>query len=142
MAIINSIQKVMAGFGTGAGAGGYPGGYATASTVAISGTTTTTITTPVLGAQGYTNGKIRVKVYNGGGTSPTASISVDVSDGTNDFTVYPASAATAIATGTTGGVDVLIDLNVDIEISTVNIVLTLGGTDPTVDLDYEICLNP
>jgi hypothetical protein len=92
--------------------------------------------------QGYSNGIIRVKVYNGGGTTPTVIVSVSVSDGTNVVTVFPPTAAVAVGATAAGGVDYYIDVNVDIAIATVTINTTLGGTTPTASLDYEIDLNP
>jgi hypothetical protein len=139
MAIVNSIQNTMNGFGTGPGPGIGASGYAVGNTVALSGASTTTTVT--LGTQGYTNGKIRVKVYNGGSSSTAAAVTVTVSDGTNTYAVGNFGAYT-IATGANSGFDKSFDVLVDIEIATVTFVtlLTVGTT--TASFDYEICLNP
>jgi hypothetical protein len=132
----------MAGFGTGSGAGAGPGGFATASGVAIAGAVLVA-TTVTLGTQGYTNGKIRVKVYNGGSSDVTATIGVTVTDGTNVVTVLPATPAAPVANTPAGGVDLLVDLLVDILITSVTINVTLAaGTTKTASLDYEVDLNP
>jgi hypothetical protein len=138
MAILNSIQRLMNGYGNGSC-------YVTASGVALS--TTSPVTTAVTLAnsgftQGYSNGIIRVKIYNGGGTSPTFTVGVTVSDGTNTVTVFPTTTAIAIGATAAGGCDLYIDVNVDIAISVVNIITTGGGTTPTASMDYEIDLNP
>ena len=51
-----------------------------------------------------------------------------------------ASAVPSTAAGS--GVDILVDLNVDIAIATVTINTIVGGTTTTASMDYEICLNP
>ena len=81
MAIVNSVQRVMAGFGAGSGGpGAVTGGYVTASAVAL--TPPLTATAVTMGTQGYSNGKVRIHVYNGGGANTTVTISVTVTDGT------------------------------------------------------------
>jgi hypothetical protein len=133
----------MAGYGAGAGLSQAvtPGGYATANAVALS--TTSPVTTAVaLGTQGYTNGLIRVKIYHGGGTSPTVELQITVTDGTNTYTVLLPTTAFAVPAGANSGIDIVVDVNVDIEIATVDIITTLGGTTPTASMDYEIDLNP
>ena len=139
MAIVNSIQSTMAGFGSGSGAGNQASGYAVGNTIALSGASTTTTVT--LGTQGYTNGKIRVKVYNGGSGTTTAAVTVTVSDGTNTYLVGTIGAY-AIANGANSGLDKLFDIVVDIEITTVTFVTALTVGTTTASFDYEICLNP
>ena len=132
MAIVNSVQNNMAGFGTGAGSGTIAGGYVTANTVALAGASTTTTVT--MGTQGYTNGKIRIKVYNGGSSSTAAQVTVTVTDGTNTYAVGTFGAYT-IANGANSGLDKIFDVLVDIEIATVTIVvaLTVGTTTASMD---------
>lgn len=139
MAIVNSVQRVMAGFGAGAGAGTAAGGYATAAGTALSGASTTTAVT--MGTQGYTNGKIRVKVYAGGSSTTALTLTITVTDGTNTYLVASVPAYT-IANGTNSGLDMLFDVNVDIQIATVNIITALSVGTTTATLDYEVDLNP
>ncbi len=140
MAILNSIQRLMNGYGNGTA-------YGTASGVALStgslvATTITLATVNPLFTQGYTNGIIRVKIYNGGGANTTVIVSVSVTDGTNTVFVYPATAATAVPNVAASGVDYYIDVNVDILITVITINTTLGGTTTTASMDWEFDLNP
>ena len=140
MAIINSVMEVMNGYGVGPGPGSTSAsGYATAAAVSLSGASVTTTVT--LGTQGYTNGKIRVKVYNGGGSTTAAAVVVTVTDGTNTYQVGSIGVYT-IANGANSGADRTFDVLVDIAITQVifTTALTVGTT--TALLDYEICLNP
>jgi hypothetical protein len=103
MAIVNSVQRLMNGFGNGAGAGSTAGGYVTAAGVALSGASTATTVT--LGTQGYTNGYVRVKVYGGGSSTTTAAVTVTVTDGTNTYLVahsLPTPSATEPTVDSTG----------------------------------------
>ena len=140
MAIVNSLRRIISGFGAGAGPGAGPGGYATAAAVALSGATAQT--TPVtMGGQGYTNGMIRVKVYNGGGANTTVALTISATDGTNTYIIATVP-ATAVANAANSGLDMLFEVNVDILIATVNLISTLAGTTTTATMDYEVDLNP
>ena len=142
MTIVNTVQRLMNGYGNGSGPGSAsnPTGYASASAVALSTTTNTAVT---MGTQGYTNGLIRVKVYGGGGSNTTVTVAVSVSDGTSTIVVFPVTNAMAVpSTVATSGCDLLIDVNTDIQIATVTITTVVGGTTTTASMDYEICLNP
>ena len=108
--------------------------------MALSGASTTTAVT--LGTQGYTNGKIRVKVYNGGSSTNQCRVTVTVSDGTNTYLVGPRSRPTPsptvpTAASTCSGYERWIS-----QIATVNIITALTVGTTTASLDYEICLNP
>lgn len=140
MAIINTIQRLMAGFGAGPGPGTATGGYVTAAAVSLSGASAQT-TSVTMGSQGYTNGLVRVKIYDGGGSNTTAALQVSVTDGTNTWIVWNVAAVT-IANEAAGGLDYYIPVNVDLEIATVSIITTLAGTTTTASMDYEVCLNP
>lgn len=139
MAIINSVQNTMNGFGTGPGPGVAASGYAVGNSVALAAASTTTVVT--LGTQGFTNGKIRIKVYNGGSGTTAAAVTITVSDGTNTYAVGNFGAYT-IANGANSGFDKTFDVLVDIEIATVTIVTALTVGTATATLDYEVCLNP
>lgn len=133
MAIINTIKKLFPTFG-------FVTNYTSAAAVALSGGTAQT-TAVTVGTQGYTNGRVRVKIYNGGGANTTAAVVISVTDGTNTW-IVGALAAQTIANAAAGGLDFVTDVNVDLQIATVNIITTLGGTTTTASMDYEICLNP
>ena len=141
MSILNSVKKIMQGFGSGSSTGAVAGGYATAAAVSLSGGTAQT-TAVTMGTQGYTNGRVRVKIYNGGGANTSAIVQVQVSDGTNTYYLNGPFSALVIANGANSGLDFLFEVLVDISISTVNIITTLGGTTTTASMDYEVCLNP
>jgi hypothetical protein len=132
MTIVNSAQRVFPGFGT-------LSNYTTAQNVALSGATTTTAVT--VGTQGYTCGQVRVKVYGGGSSTTTATISVTVTDGTNTYLIGSIPAY-AIGNGANSGVDVTFFVDVDIQIATVNIITALTVGTTTATLDYEVMLNP
>jgi hypothetical protein len=137
MSIVNTIQRLMNGYGNGTC-------YVTAAAIALSaGPQTQTVTLANSGfTQGYSNGLIRVKVYNGGGANTTCVIAVNVQDGTNTVYVFPTTAAIPVPNTALGGLDFLVDVQVDIAITIVAIVTTIGGTTTTASLDYEIDLNP
>ena len=134
MAIINSIQRLQS----------FPySNYTTAASVALTGTVNTVVnasSTPALGTQGYTNGLIRVKVYNGS-TTGTVTIAVSVTDGTSSFVVYPVNNASSVPSSVaTSGVDIYFEFNVDILVTGVTI--TTVSSAGTASMDYEILLNP
>ena len=104
---------------------------------------------------GTTAGKIRIKIYNGGGTSPTiVNIQVNASDGTNTVPLYTYHPTTALALSTTSWFDTYIAYLLDTASSTTNggavgqliaggatsfsVITTLGGTTPTASMDLEI----
>jgi hypothetical protein len=134
MAIVNSLQRLQT----------YPySNYTTAAAVALTGTVNTVVnasSTPALGTQGYTNGLVRVKVYNGS-TTGTVTIAVSVTDGTSTFVVGTTTAAASVPLAVpTSGVDIFFWINVDINITGVTITtVTSAGT---ASMDYEILLNP
>src|SRR5271156_2496400 len=134
MAIINSIQRLQS----------FPySNYTTAASVALTGTVNTVVnasSTPALGTQGYTNGLIRVKVYNGS-TTGTVTIAVSVTDGTSTFVDYPVNNASSVPSSVaTSGVDIYFEFNVDILVTGVTI--TTVSSAGTASMDYEILLNP
>jgi hypothetical protein len=84
-------------------------------------------------------GWIRVKTYNFTGTSPTQKLQVDVTDGTNTYTVRPVGAAQGVTTqGANSGFDETFFFITELSVTQVNIITTLGGTTPTASLDFEI----
>lgn len=133
MAIVNTLQKLFPTFGA-------VTNYVTAASVALSGSSAQT-TAVTLGTQGYTKGRVRIKIYNGGGANTTAQVTVSVTDGTNTWIVFSVPAVT-IANAAAGGLDFVKDWNVDLNVATVNIITTLGGTTTTASMDYEVCSIP
>jgi len=126
--------------------------------IALSGTVQATSPIPATGViLGTTAGKIRVKIYNGGGTSPTlVDLLVTASDGTNTVLIgqslFHPSAAWALTT--TAWFEVVIDYLLDTAASgsgggaagqllpggatSFSVKTTLGGTSPTASMDLEI----
>jgi hypothetical protein len=97
-------------------------------------TTSLTGITPTI-SRGY----FRMRVSTGGGTSPTLTdVIVQVTDGTTTTTVYVFHPNTALALSANIQFDVTIPLLVDINVSQVNVLTTMGGTSPTSKLDMEI----
>lgn len=133
MSIVNTIQKLFPTFGA-------VTNYVTAAGVALSGSSAQT-TAITLGTQGYTKGRVRTKVYNGGGSNTTCQITISITDGTNTWIVFQSPAIT-IGNAAAGGLDFVNDWNVDLNVATVNIITTLGGTTTTASMDYEVCSNP
>jgi hypothetical protein len=138
MAITNSLQTVYPGMGQ-------PTCYGVQTSVALSGssqqtTSFTTTNTPQL-AQGLPRGMVRVKVYNGGGSNTTSTITVTVYDGTNTYAIGNLPAYT-IANGSNSGHDYLFEYCVDISVIQVNILSTLGGTTTTATMDIELVAGP
>jgi hypothetical protein len=86
-------------------------------------------------------GQVRVKVYNGGGANTTVAVTVNFGDGTNTVIVF-SQAATAVPNTALGGVDFIIDFELDIVPTTCNIITTVGGTTTTASMDAEISYNP
>lgn len=134
MAIVNSIQRLQS----------YPySNYVTAAAVALTGTTNTVVnasSTPALGTQGYTNGIVRVKIYNGS-TTGTATIAVSVTDGTSTFVVATTTAVASVPLAVpTSGVDLYFEINCDINYTGVTITTVMSAG--TASMDYEILSNP
>jgi hypothetical protein len=128
--------------------------------LSLSGTVIQSNTLPPSGAFpiAYSNGWVRVKIYNGGGTTPTVTaVKVLVGDGTNSVvadyfnpTLAHGLTATAwydrsiyflcdvAASGAGGGASgQLIALN---GVNIITVQTTLGGTGPTASMDLECLL--
>ena len=124
--------------------------------VSLSGTGQQTKTIPASGViLGTTAGYIRIKIYNGGGTSPTLTdLLVQASDGTNLVPIYFLHPNVAIALTATQWFDDYFDYLLDTAASgsgggaagqllpggatSFNILTTMGGTSPTASMDLEI----
>jgi hypothetical protein len=138
MAIVNTYQTLYPGYGQ-------PTVYGVKNAVALTTTVqqTNSFTTANLPGltQGMTKGLCRVKIYNGGGTTPAAAIIVTVTDQTNTYTIanIPATTVPALANS---GMDFYIDFGVDINFNQLNILTTLTGTTPTASMDAEIVAGP
>jgi hypothetical protein len=125
---------------------------------ALSGASTT-VTLPTTGTftLATTTGKVRIKIYNGGGTSPTiTSIIGSASDGTNTVRFLEVAPATAYALSTTAWYDQMFDYILDTAASgagggatgqlsgvvggatSFSFIIALGGTSPTASADLEI----
>jgi hypothetical protein len=136
-------------------------GVYTSPGVALSGTVLQTNNLPPTGTFpiAYSNGWVRVKIYNGGGTTPTViAVKILAGDGTNTIVVDYFNPATAhslsatswydrsiyflcdvAASGAGGGASgQLIALN---GVNQIQIQTTLGGTTPTATMDSECALT-
>ncbi len=127
------------------------------SAIALSGTGQQTKTIPATGViLGTTAGKIRIKIYNGGGTSPTLTdLLVQATDGTNTLPVFGYHPNTALVLSTTSWFDQYFGYLLDTigaisgsggavgqliagGATSFNVLTTLGGTSPTASMDLEI----
>jgi hypothetical protein len=83
--------------------------------------------------------KVRVKIYNGAGTSPTlVALVVNVTDGTTTETVYAMNPAVAVALSTTAWLDVTFQFLSELNVTQIDVKTTLGGTSPTASLDVQV----
>jgi hypothetical protein len=138
VAIVNTYQTLYPGYGQ-------PTVYGVKNAVALSTTGQQTNTfnnanTPGM-AQGMTKGLARVKIYNGGGTTPAVSIIVQVTDGTNTYIVANIP-STTVQAAANSGMDFYIDFGVDIAFNAMSILTTLTGTTPTASMDAELVTGP
>jgi hypothetical protein len=87
---------------------------ATATAYYIPSTTPYTSAYVVPLAVGVTSGRMRVKIYNGAGTSPTVTkLQVQASDGTNKVVIFDQNYGTAVTLSTTSWLDEMFDFIVD-----------------------------
>lgn len=110
-----------------------------------------------------TAGRVRVKIYNGAGTSPTLTkIQIMGYDGTNSVVIADFNFGTAVTLSTTSWADVMADFICDTAPSTtsggavgyliggasavtgnggiqcIKVIPTLGGTSPAATMDIEL----
>lgn len=138
----NSVSQCMPGFGS-------PSNYGSATqtpttTAAVTITIGATATTPSTGGTGFnldggpppTCGKWHLRMVNATSTT-TLALAVQVTDGTNTWTVatIPASAAASY-------LDYTGEFKTDVSITAVNFVVTPGGTSTSIPLDAEVSMNP
>ena len=136
----NPISQAMPGFGS-------PSFYGSATqtpttTAAVTLTIGATTTTPSTGGTAFnlnggpapSSGKWHLRVTNATSTL-TLALAVQVSDGTNTWTVatFPTSAAT-------GYQDYNGDIKTDLAITSVIFALTPGGTASSIPIDAEVSL--
>jgi hypothetical protein len=125
--------------------------------------TTAAATTAAVAVPTITIGRIRVKIYNGSGTSPTLTkLQISATDGTNTVVVADVNFGTAVTLSSTSWYDNFFDFLVDTApsttsggavglligsasatsgnggIQTIKIVPTLGGTGPACSMDLEL----
>jgi hypothetical protein len=130
---------------------GSPSYYGAATqTATATGTYTITIantaTTPsasgtafnLSGGPAPTSGKWHLRVVNGT-TTATISITVQVSDGTNTWTVGGFSMGSGY-TLTTGYLDHTEEFKTDVSITSVIAIVVVGGTATSVPIDVEVSL--
>lgn len=128
--------------------------------VALSGTAPQTTNLPSSGTFpiAYSTGWVRVKIYGGGGTSPTVTqVKIVGTDGTNSVVLDVFNPGTAHNLTATSWYDRSIDFLVDVAatgagggasgqlialngVNLIQIITTLGGTSPTASMDIEALL--
>jgi hypothetical protein len=127
------------------------------SGIALSGTAQQTKTIPATGViLGTTAGKIRIKIYGSGGTTPALTdLLVQASDGTNTVPIYWLHPNAAVSLSTTQWIDFFFEYLLDTASTTAgsggaagqlkpggatlfNILTTMSGTGPTAIMDLEI----
>ena len=136
----NPISQAMPGFGS-------PSCYGAATqtpttTAAVTLTIGATATTPSTGGTAFnlnggpapSSGKWHLRVTNATSTLTTA-LAVQVSDGTNTWTV-----ATVPASAATGYVDYTGEFKTDLAITSVIFAVTPGGTASSIPIDAEVSL--
>ena len=137
---VNPISQCMPGFGS-------PSFYGAATqtpttTAAVTITIGATATTPSTGGTPFnlnggpapTSGMWHLRMVNATSTT-TLAVAVQVSDGTNTWTV-----ATIPASAATGYLDYTGDFKTDIAITSVIFAMTPGGTATSIPLDAEVSL--
>lgn len=149
MAIINSVATAGPGYGS---------GFLVARTaIAVSSGSASAVPSTGALSQPVYRGKIRVKIYNGAGTSPTLTkVQVAITDGTNTVIVEDRNFSTAITLSSTNYYDGVFNFLIDYStagggatgtllgptVSTlamvVNVTPTLGGTSPAATMDIEV----
>jgi hypothetical protein len=152
MAIVNSVATAGPGYGS---------GFLTARTaIAVSSGNASVVPSSGSLALPVYRGKIRVKIYNGGGTSPTLTkLQISITDGTNTVIVEDRNFGTAVVLSSTNYYDGVFNFLVDYTTAgggatgsllgpanspamVVNVTPTLGGTSPGATMDVEVYGEP
>ena len=136
----NPVSQCMPGFGSPSFYGSASSG--TSNTVALTISIGTLATTPATGGTGFnlnggpapTSGKWHLRMV-GATSTATLALAVQVSDGTNTWTV-----ATIPASAASGYLDYTGEFKTDVNITLVNFVVTPGGTISLLPLDAEVSL--
>lgn len=115
----------------------------TQTNVALSGTGQSTTTLPKTStwtaSQTLSAGYVRVKVYGGSGTSPTLTdVVITGSNGTITTELAALHPNSAIALSATSYVELLFPFITDLTLTSISILLTMGGTGPGSTLDCEV----
>ena len=150
-AINVSLNRAFPGFGVGVGSSQY-----TSLAAALTGTTTVVLPTTGVFTLGTTCGRVRIKVYAPGGTSPTVtSIDCTATDGTNTVKFASFNPAAAVSLLTTSWLEFVADYILDTASGSTgsggaagqllnggatkfSFIVTMGGTSPTASADLEI----
>jgi hypothetical protein len=149
-AINVNLSRAFPGFGVGVSSSQY-----TSLAQALVGTTTLVLPTTGVFTLGTTCGRVRIKIYAPGGTSPTvSSIVFTATDGTNTVAFGAYNPPTAVSLLTTSWLDMINDYILDTAASgsgggatgqllpggatKFSFIVTMGGTSPTASADLEI----
>jgi len=137
MTFTNRLEQIMPGWGQ-------PVTLDTsflAANTALSGTGQASTTLPSSGSWSPTisKGRGRIKIYSGTGTSPTLTdILVTGSDGTNTVELFVFHPNTAVTLSSTSLLDLLFNFMTDLNLTSITIKTTLGGTSPGATMDAQI----
>jgi hypothetical protein len=156
MAFANGLSRTFPGFGLSFYSGnnsiqGVPISSATAYYIP----SVTPFTTAVPFLVGMTVGRMRIKIYNGGGTSPVLTkVQVIASDGTNSVVIFDDNLGATIAISATSWYERIFDFILDTAAGSTNggavgqlinggavqfkITPTMTGTSPTFSMDAEV----
>ena len=152
MAIVNSVATAGPGYGSGFLVSRTAIAVSSGSASAVPATGSLTI--PIY------RGKVRVKIYNGAGTSPTLTkVQISITDGTNTVIVEDRNFGTAVTLSSTNYYDGVFNFLVDYTTAgggatgsllgpsnspamVVNVTPTLGGTSPAATMDIEVYGEP
>lgn len=153
MAIVNTVANTTQGFGS---------GFLT-QRVGIALTSGTTFSLPSTGSVNGNpiySGKMRIKIYNGGGTTPTlTALQLKATDGVNTVIFDDLNFSAAVTLSSTSFFDYIKDFNFDFSTlgggatgtllapgtavaMVFQAVATLGGSSPTASMDMEVCGQP
>lgn len=149
MAIVNSVATAGPGYGS---------GFLT-QRLAIAVASGTTYSVPATGSVNGNpiyRGKIRVKIYNGAGTSPTVTeLVLQITDGTNTVVLDDVKPTATIALSSTAWFDYVKEFIVDYSTAgggatgtllgpgtaaaiVIQVIPSLGGTSPAATMDVEV----
>ena len=138
-AFTNRVAKIGPGFGSPLQNDKYFLNAAVALSTTGQGTTTLPSTSTWTAPFELSAGWVRVKIYNGTGTSPTLTdLLITGSDGTTTVQIAQVHPNSAVTLSTTSWFDEIFPFFVDLTLTSITIKTTLGGTSPAATMDCEV----